>query len=194
MSAKRRTQRKAGTDSGQHGASRPGRKAAYGLRRAGSSNEWELVAPRCAEERTDDLEEVHDMIDSGELDVAIDELRWLLSGCPELLEAHQLLGELALADEDVALARGHFGYAYDLGQAAIPAAGWHGTLPYRLPGNRTFLTAAKGLALAFHQLGQAQRASEIIERLLALDPSDPLRVRPLLATWSAAAGEAPPAE
>ncbi len=134
------------------------------------------------------------MIDSGEVDVAVDELRWLLSGCPELLEAHQLLGELALADEDIPLARGHFGYAYDLGLAAIPAAGWHGTLPYRLPGNRTFLTAAKGLALVLYQLCQVQRACEVIQSLIAFDPSDPLRARPLLTTWSAAASEAPAAE
>ena len=128
------------------------------------------------------------MIDAGELDVAIDELRWLLNGCPEFVEAHQLLGELALAEGDTRLARGHFGYAYDLGFAALPADDWPGTLPFRHPGNRAFLTAAKGLALCLYQLAEPGRAREIAERLVAFDPSDPLRVRAWLTQWPAAGG------
>ena len=82
-----------------------------------------LVHPRCARDRADDLEEVREMIEAGELDVAIDELRWLVGGCSEFIEAHGLLGELALAtDEDVALARGHFGVAVQLGLKALERA------------------------------------------------------------------------
>ena len=51
--------------------------------------------------------------------MAIDELRWLLEVCRDMIEAHFLLGKLAVeAEHDVPLARGHFGYAYQLGVKA----------------------------------------------------------------------------
>ncbi len=156
------------------------------LRPADQAWEFELVHPPCAIERADDLEEVHQMIDAGEADVAIDELRWLLSGCADFVEAHQLLGELALADGDAQLARAHFGYAFDIGLAALPSEAWKGALPFRLPGNRSFLTATKGLALCLHEIGQSDRAREVGKRLLAFDPSDPLRVAAWLAQLPAA--------
>ena len=151
------------------------------MRRAGTAGDHELVHPRFALERADDLDEVQQMIEAGEIDIAIDELRWLLTDCHDFLDAHQLLGELHLADGDLQLARAHFGYAYDIGLAALPSADWRGTLPFRLPANRGFLTGAKGLAFCFQELGQADRARAVAEHLLALDPSDPLRVREWLA-------------
>ena len=36
------------------------------------------------------------MIDADELEIAQEELRWLLSGCNEFIQAHRLLGDLAL--------------------------------------------------------------------------------------------------
>ena len=63
------------------------------------------------------------MMEAGEVDIAIDELRWLLSGCSDFIEAHRLLGELALAENDLPLARAHFGYAYSLYVSSI--AGGH---------------------------------------------------------------------
>ncbi len=59
------------------------------------------------------------MVAAGETEIARDELRWLLSECHDFLAAHKLLGDLALADNDVRLARGHFGYAYQIGLKAI---------------------------------------------------------------------------
>jgi hypothetical protein len=135
-----------------------------------------LLHPRCARERAEDLQEVRRMIEAGEDDIAIDELRWLVSGCPEFLDAHQLLGELAAAGGDWRLARGHFGYAFDLGLSAFGPEGWQGKLPYRLPANRGFLSAAKGLALCLKELGQTERSRDLLNRLLAFDPSDPLGV------------------
>ena len=55
-------------------------------------------------------------------DVAVDELRWLVGVCSEFVEAHALLGELALAEGDAALARGHFGFAVQLGLKALQRA------------------------------------------------------------------------
>ena len=81
---------------------------------------------RAARDRQEDLEEVRKMLDAGEVEVATDECRWLLNGCSDCLEAHRLLGEIALAENDLPLARGHFGYAYRLGEQALDRAGCRG--------------------------------------------------------------------
>jgi hypothetical protein len=73
------------------------------VRRVGAGPEWELVHPTCAQERALDLDEVRDMLDAGETQIAIDELRWLLEDCHEFLAAHRLLGELALGEDDLKL-------------------------------------------------------------------------------------------
>jgi hypothetical protein len=124
------------------------------------------------------MEEVHAVLDAGEIDVAVDELRWLLQGCRELLEAHQLLGEIALADNDLILARGHLGYAYEMGLGSIPDD-FPGPLAYARPANRPFFEAGKGLAWCLKQLGEAKAAARVVERLLRLDPSDPLGLKSL---------------
>ena len=141
----------------------------------GSGEAWELVHPRCAKERSDDLEEVQAMLDAGEVDIAIDELRWLLSGCSDFMQAHVLLGTLALSeDRDLRLARGHFGIAYQLGLKALRGAGLPSPVPYRLPPNKPLFEAGKGLAFCLKELGKPAMAREVLEQLLRLDPSDPL--------------------
>jgi hypothetical protein len=141
---------------------------------------WELVHPRCARDRAEDLEEVHKMVDAGELDVAMDECRWLLSGCSDCIEAHRILGEIALTENDFPLARGHFGYAYRLGEQTLAKAGNPSPVPYHLLTNRSFLESAKGLAFCLKQLGKEQMAREVVELTLRCDPSDPLGMRKLL--------------
>jgi hypothetical protein len=140
---------------------------------------WELIHPRCALDRVDDLEEVHKMIDAGEIDVARDELQWLLGGCTDMIDAHKTLGELALLDRDLPLARGHFGYAYQVGVKALDRAGAVTGVPYSLPGNQAFFEAGKGLAYCLRELGKTAMAAEVVARLLACDPGDPLGVRSL---------------
>jgi len=136
---------------------------------------WELVFPPGVLRRNEDMEEVRAMLDAGEIDIAVDELRWLLSGCRDLLEAHRLLGEIALADDDLPLARAHFGYAYEMGLEAIrQASDFTGRLPYARPANQAFLEAGKGLSLALQRLGDTAAAGRVVQQLLALDPSDPL--------------------
>lgn len=145
-------------------------------------NEWKLVHPRCVREREDDMAEVRRMLDEGEVDVAIDELRWLLEDCGELIEAHRLLGEIALADGDLELARGHFGYAVQLGRAATGPA-LAGTLPGHLPENAALHESAKGLAWCLHEMGRDKLALEVVEEALAWDPQDPLGLGDWLAQW-----------
>lgn len=121
------------------------------------------------------------MIDSGELEIAVDELRWLLSGCAEFIEAHGLLGELALAkDNDVPLARGHFGIGYQLGVQTLRRAGMPGPLRATQPANRPFFEAGRGLVWCLEKLGYARKADEVVAMLTKLDPDDPLGIRALL--------------
>lgn len=128
------------------------------------------------------------MLAAGENEIAIDELRWLLDGCGDFIAAHRLLGELALADGDLKLARGHFGYAYEIGLSALPPRGFEGPLPYRLAANQALLESAKGLAWCLHELGKPKLARRVLGQLLLLDPSDPLGVRAWQNAWQDDAG------
>lgn len=139
-----------------------------------NSQQYELVFPRCARDRKEDLEEVQAMLAAEEYEVALDELRWLISECSSCLPAHRYLGELALLEEDLSLARGHFGYAYELGLSAIPSRDWQGKLPYEAENNTAFFEAGKGFAYCLQELGKAALAAEVLRRLIQLDPNDPL--------------------
>lgn len=155
-------------------------KTALKLRRVGGQAAWELAHPACCTERADDLAEVHAMLAAGEVDVARDELIWLLEGCRDFVAAHKLLGELAAAEDDLRLARAHFGYAWQIGMAAMPAAGLKEPLPYSQPANQAFLESGKGLAWCLKELGHAEQFQEVARQMLACDPSDPLGMAEML--------------
>jgi hypothetical protein len=159
-----------------------GPKDGVGVRRSVDGRGWVLVHPRGARDRAEDLEEVREMVAAGELDVAIDELRWLVGGCSEFIEAHALLGELALAaDNDATLARGHFGVAVQLGLKALKMAkATGGPLPYSQPANCPFFEAARGLAWCLATLKLDDKADELVATVVKLDLSDPLGLRKLL--------------
>ncbi|MBI1902719.1 MAG: hypothetical protein HYS13_16590 [Planctomycetia bacterium] len=152
-------------------------------RKVQGQDAWELVHPRCALERADDLADVQAMLGAGEIDVARDEVRWLLKECSDFIAGHRLLGELALAEEDYALARGHFGYAFRIGLKALGEP-LPGLVPYARPDNQGFLESGKGLAFCLDKLGKREMALEVVETLLALDPSDPLAVGAWRKEWS----------
>jgi hypothetical protein len=146
-----------------------------------SNGAWAFVHPRDARDRAEDLEEVSAMIEAGELEIATDELRWLLSGCSEFMAAHVLLGELAVeTGNDIPLARGHFGFAYQLGQKALARQKCHGPLPGAQPANVAYYAAARGLAYCLEKQGQAAMANEIALAVKQLDPTDPAGVTALL--------------
>jgi hypothetical protein len=180
----RRNQRRSKSPAGEK---RPA--SSVGVRRTKSGEwegQWELVHPRGVDERSEDMEEVRQMVDAGEIEIAIDELRWLLGGCSDFIEAHCLLGELALAeDNSPGLARGHFGYAYQLGLTALRRAGMPRPLPYNNPVNRAFFEAGKGLAWCLQQAEKPRLAREVAEQLLACDGTDPLGMAAMLASLPA---------
>ena len=144
-------------------------------------NAWALRHPRCARDRAEDIEEVRMMIDAGEFEVAQDELRWLLSGCSDCVDAHLLLGELALEQSnDIALARGHFGYVYQLGLRAWRRAGQPVPVPHSQLANRSFHEAGRALAWCLEKLGKPTMADEVVDTLTHLDGNDPLGARRML--------------
>ncbi|WP_146583483.1 hypothetical protein [Posidoniimonas polymericola] len=146
-----------------------------------SAGDWVLVHPREARDRSEDLEEVNDMIEAGELDIAQDELRWLLSGCSEFMAAHVLAGVIAIElDNDIPLARGHFGFAYQLGQKAIKRAKCSGPLLGAQPANLPFYEAARGLAFCLEKKGKPELADEILAYTRGLDPRDPAEIAVML--------------
>jgi tetratricopeptide (TPR) repeat protein len=140
---------------------------------------WEFVHPRCARRRRADMEEVEAMVESGETEIARDELVWLLSECPDFLDAHVHLGLIALEEEDPKLARGHFGRAYELCLRALEAADNPQPLPYALAGNKPFYEAAKGLVHCLLDMGRHKVAKDVCRRIAPLDPSDPLAIQRL---------------
>lgn len=137
---------------------------------------WEFLHPRCAVERADDLEEVDAMLAADETEIAKEELLWLVGGCSDFMRAHRSLGELAMAEEDFALARGHFGHAYRVGVRAIQSAGNPQPIPYTCASNCDFFECGKGLVHSLMQLGKKKMAAEVAAQLVRCDPSDPLGV------------------
>jgi len=148
-------------------------------RRVRSANAYELVYPRSVSQRAGDMAEVRKMIAAGELDVAEDELRWLAGGCPVLLEAHKLLGQIAAGDRNWELAQAHYAYAYELGLEAAKLVRPPATLPYARQSNREVHEAGRGLAECLVKHGQRELARAVIKQLLAWDPSDPRGVTSL---------------
>ena len=118
------------------------------------------------------------MIAEGETRIAIDELRWLVDGCRDMIQAHCLLGRLAVeVDRDLLLARGHFGFGYELGMRALKRKKLPIPVPADHPANRPWFDAGRGLAWCLHELDKSSMALEVLEQLLACDPSDLLGLK-----------------
>jgi hypothetical protein len=120
------------------------------------------------------------MIEACETDVALDELRWLLSGCAEFIAAHVMLGELARSVGDVPLARGHYGAGYQLGLQTLRRAKMPKPVLYSQLANRPFFEAGQGLVWSLETLSKPQMAEEVVMMLVELDPADPLRLRSMI--------------
>ncbi len=174
-----------GKKSGYRSKGGGGGGSALKLRKLDGDRGWAIVPPLSAEEMSDDIAEVHEMLEHGELEIATDELRFLLSTCPELLEAHVLLGQIALETDDtkpadIELARGHFGYAFQLGEKALTAASCPGPLLGAEPTNAPWHEAARGLAWCLEKQGQRAMADQVAATVRKFDPSDPAQVAAML--------------
>ncbi len=108
-----------------------------------------------------DYEEGLEMWRTGEPEEARDALRYALQGCGDNLWVHVALGRLALEyDKDPNLARGHFGYAFELAMKAIPPD-FRGRLPRQRPANLPLYDALDGLITCHEALGQTREVADL---------------------------------
>ena len=149
----RRNDRK-GHDAGRSSGagSAPRKSGGLSLRRIGG-DDFEIAHPRCVHAMELDYEEGIELWRAGDPEAARDALRYALQGCGDNLWVHVALGNLALEEfRDPSLARGHFGYAFELAQRAI-LPGFRGRLPRERVSNRPFYEAIDGLARCYEALG-----------------------------------------
>jgi hypothetical protein len=154
----------------RRGGGRPGHGSAPGtppkrpgglrLKRIGG-DDFELDHPKCVREMELDYAEGMEIWQAGDPEGARDALRYALQGCGDNLWVHVALGRIALEDfNDPSLARGHFGYAFELAQRAIPP-GFNGRLVRDRDVNRPFYEAIAGLATCYQALGKPGEAASL---------------------------------
>jgi len=136
-------------------------------------DDFELVHPKAVDETRLDYEEGIELWKEGDFESARDALRFALSACHQNLWVHVALGQIALAESrDPALARGHFGYAIELVERALPR-GFSGRLSRERPNNRPFYEAVDGLIECLEALGRQGDSAglrALRDRLLAGRP------------------------
>jgi tetratricopeptide (TPR) repeat protein len=154
------------------GPPKPPKRRAGGLhlRRLGG-NDFELIHPRCVDEMELDYAEGLDLWREGDPEAARDALRYALQGCGDNLWVHVALGRIALEEfNDPNLARGHFGYAYELAKKALPPD-FAGRLPRDRVANQPFHDAIDGLATCYKALGKPDESTNLRKLLARLDPT-----------------------
>ena len=134
-------------------------------------NRYAFQAPECALDRDLDMAEVLEIRAAGEFEIARDELLYLVADCRGFLEAYIQLAELALEDEDIPLAKGHFGFAYENGLDVLPL-NFRGQLPSQEGYNHHFYAAGCGLARCLISRKEPQQAREVLNQLLKFDPTE----------------------
>jgi hypothetical protein len=142
---------------------KPGRRPEGAVRPAGGrgpirirqldGDNFELVQPQLVWDAELDYEEGIELWKAGDPESARDALRYALSAYHDNIWIHVALGQIALDEfHDPALARGHFGYAFELAHRALPQ-GFKGRLPRDRPSNRPLYEAMDGLIQCLEALG-----------------------------------------
>jgi hypothetical protein len=126
-------------------------------------NDWSFALdhPKCVVEMELDYAEGIELRKEGDPEGAVDALRYALQGCGDNMWVHCALGWLALEDfNDPSLARGHFGYGFELALKAIPR-GFDGLLPRDHPANLPLYDAINGLIVCYEKLNEPELAEEL---------------------------------
>ena len=152
--------RASGASGSRGGASHRG---GLGLKRLGA-DDFALVHPKCVGEMELDYAEGIELRKAGDPEAARDALRYALQGCGDNIWVHVALGLIALEDfRDAPLARGHFGYAFELADKVLPRD-FDGRLPHEHPSNRPLYDAVDGLIACYEALGSPDLARELRAR------------------------------
>ncbi len=129
---------------------------------------FELAQPQGVLDAELDFEEGIELWKAGDAESARDALRYALSAYHDNIYIHVALGQIALDEfHDPALARGHFGYAFELAHRALPP-GFSGRLPRDRRGNRPFYEAIDGLIKCYKALGKSAEAASLEALLVRL--------------------------
>lgn len=136
------------------------RRGGLRLKRLGG-NDFELSHPRCVAEMELDYAEGIELRQAGDIEAARDALRYALQGCGDNIWVHVALGFIALEDDnDPGLARGHFGYAFELAERALPPD-FRGRLPVHRTANQPFYDAINGLAACYDALSKPAESAKL---------------------------------
>lgn len=174
-SSGRRPAPKGPTGQRSTGHGKPARATPIGLKRV-SDNEFELVHPKCVVEMELDYAEGIEIWKEGDPESARDALRFALGGCGDNLWVHVALGKIALESfNDPELAKGHFGYAFELAYRAIPKD-FQGRLPRYNYKNEPIFDAVEGLARCYEAMDQ---------------PSEAVHLRRMANGWDSGEGSIP---
>ena len=136
------------------------RRGGLGLKHLGG-DDFVLVHPKCIHEMELDYLEGIELRQAGDPEAARDALRYALQGCGDNAWVHVALGAIALEDfRDPTLARGHFGYAFELAENTLPRD-FNGRFPPEHPDNRPLYEALDGLIACYQALGDPKSAGEL---------------------------------
>jgi tetratricopeptide (TPR) repeat protein len=146
-----------------------------------NDQQWAFEYPRISRETQEEFHAAIELRRAGYIAEAEAEYRRLVAEFPEFIDAHHhlamLLSETGRHEEAYEI----WQLVAALGLQALPEAfeiGWD-RLPWFVLENRPFLRAYHGLGLAHYDRGDIERALEIFENLLAMNPSDNQGMRAL---------------
>lgn len=130
------------------------------------------VAPTSGDLAAELLLEAQDCIDARDYAEADELLHKVLALDLRHLDAHAMLGERNLPSW-ATLALHHFELGVAIGSLSV-GADFDGVLPWGLVENRPFLRCLHGLSRALLRCDRREDAAAALQRLLRLDPADPL--------------------
>lgn len=134
---------------------------------------WRFVHPPSVKAEEPEFERACRLMASGEEHQAFFLLKEILRRCPAYLAVHNKIAEIHANRGNFEAVFDHYHQATRIGRDAIPE-GFEGMLPWDQAGNRPFLEALFGLAAASLRLGRREQGTELLRRLLELDPADTL--------------------
>jgi len=140
---------------------------------------WRFEFPRLDERVFDLFSEVMDLDESGASGRARKELRLLLEGYPEFLDAYQLLGSIhSTAGRDEQATKTWI-QGLDVALAAFPEGFQFGRsrIPWSMMENRPFLRLCQTLGFDLLERGDVPGALLLFETILSLNPNDNQGIR-----------------
>ena len=145
-------------------------------------NEWTFEFPRLRPEVYEFFRNALDLRDAGDAVQAEKDLRLLVEGYPEFIDAFHHLAIILYESDRYSEASEYWQYAVEVGLQAVPETFKVGShrLPWIILENRPFLRAYHSWGLKHLNCADIQTASSIFQTILAMNPNDNQGIRSLL--------------